>query len=405
MNPNVHRRIRLLVVDDSSLVRRIVRESLAGEPDIEVVGTAGDPYEARDRILELQPDVVTLDINMPRMDGLTFLRLLMKHRPTPVVVMSSHTGAATAIALEALEAGAVDFIGKPNGSFSAHEDGHLLATKIRAAAQARLRPPRESSGPQAPEVRRAPAPTVPSAPPAPSPSAAGPRSAPVPAAPPAATPIRRHVLPAPPPPKPPRRTEAPGTRDVILIGSSTGGTEALREILVHLPPDLPGICIVQHIPARFSAALAARLDSLSRLHVKEAENGDRVLPGTALVAPGGHHMTLRWRGDHHVVELNDGPFVHHQRPAVDILFESCVRAGSAGEALAVLLTGMGVDGALGLKRLREAGARTVAQDEESCAVFGMPRAAIEAGAVQDVLPLDRIADRIVREWHRVPQPA
>lgn len=395
MNGAGHRRIRLLIVDDSSLVRRIVRESLSGEPDIEVVGTAADPYEARDRILELQPDVVTLDINMPRMDGLTFLRLLMKHRPTPVVVMSSHTGAATAIALEALEAGAVDFIGKPNGSFSAHEDGHLLATKIRAAAQARLRPPRDHAEPPPPEIRRPVPPTLaPSAPPV------LPRNAP--SNPP--TPSRRPALATNPTTKPPRRTTASGTRDLILIGASTGGTEALREILVHLPPDLPGICIVQHIPARFSAALAARLDSLSRLHVKEAENGDRVLPGTALVAPGGHHMTLRWRGDHHVVELNDGPLVHHQRPAVDILFESSVRAGSAAETLAVLLTGMGVDGALGLKRLRDAGARTVAQDEESCAVFGMPRAAIEAGAVQDVLPLDRIADRIAREWHRAPQP-
>jgi len=354
------RRIRTLVVDDSALVRRVVRDSLAGEADIEVVGTASDPYEARDRILELQPDVVTLDINMPKMDGLTFLRLLMKHRPTPVIVMSALTGSSSAMALEALEAGAVDFIGKPGGSYSAFEDGHTLAGKIRVAAGARLR-----TGPR----------TVPS-------------------------PVVAHPAPSPLPPRPAKPASTrPCTRDIILVGTSTGGTEALREILAGLPPTLPGICIVQHIPARFSAALAQRLDSLSRLRVKEAEPGDRVQPGTALLAPGGHHLTVHWRGDHHYVELNDGPAVHHQRPAVDILFESALRAGSAAQSLAVILTGMGSDGAGAMKRLRDAGARTLAQDEESCAVFGMPKAAIQAGGVQEILPLDRIADRIARQWH------
>ena len=366
MNAAGNRRIRTLVVDDSAVVRRIVRDSLAGEPDIEVVGTAADPYEARDRILELGPDVVTLDINMPKMDGLTFLRLLMKHRPTPVIVMSSHTGSTTALALEALEAGAVDFIGKPNGSYSAFEDGHALARKIRAAAGARLRPLL-----------------------APAPSRTAAQGVSTAAASPLAPPVRKDL-----PTTDPRR----GTRDIVLIGASTGGTEALREILVALPPGLPGICIVQHIPARFSTALANRLDSLSRIRVKEAESGDCVQSGTALLAPGGHHMTVHWKGDHHVVELNDGPLVHHQRPAVDILYESAFRSGSAPQSMAVILTGMGSDGANGMKRLRDAGAHTVAQDEESCAVFGMPRAAIQAGGVQDILPLDRIAHRITRQW-------
>jgi len=393
MNGGGQKRIRTLVVDDSALVRRIVQESLADEPDIEVVGTAADPYEARDRILELQPDVVTLDINMPRMDGLTFLRLLMKHRPTRVVIMSSHTGSATAVAMEALEAGAIDFIGKPSGSFSAHSDGQALATKIRAAAQARIRRP----------VEPAPAQRPPSAP------RVADRPAPAPPAPQASRSLSDvHRVAAalnPPAAKPPPRPPGPRTRDVILIGSSTGGTEALREILTALPTHLPGICIVQHIPARFSAALAGRLDTLCQIRVKEAEAGDRVEPGTALIAPGGFHMTLHWRGDHHVVELNEGPLVHHQRPSVDILFESALRTGSAASTLAVILTGMGVDGASGMKHLRDAGAFTVAQDEESCAVFGMPRAAIEAGGVDEVLPLDRIAERIARGRRPAAVPA
>lgn len=345
------RRIRILVVDDSALVRRIVRESLAAYSDIEIIGTAGDPYEARDRILELEPDVVTLDIDMPKMDGITFLRLLMKHRPTPVIVMSSHTGTTSAKAIEAMEAGAVDFIGKPAGSYSAHEDGRTLAGKIRAAASARVR-----------------AISLPARPPAPV------------APPAAAAPFRI------------------GSRDLIVIGASTGGTEALRQIFEELPGGLPGICIVQHIPAKFSAALAQRLDSLSAVTVKEAAHGDRVEPGHAYLAPGGHHMTVRWSGTHHVIELNDGPAVHHQRPAVDVLFESVARTGSAAHSLAVILTGMGSDGAQSMLNLRKSRAATVAQDEHSCVIFGMPRMAIQAGAVEEILPLDRIAARIVRQW-------
>lgn len=349
--PAVGRRpIRTLVVDDSALVRRIVKESLASCPDIEIIGTAGDPYEARDRILELEPDVVTLDIDMPKMDGITFLRLMMKHRPTPVIVMSSHTGTTSAKAIEALEAGAVDFIGKPSGSYSAHEDGRMLAGKIRAAATARLR-------------RLSPAP------------------APAPPAAPAHAPSFRV-----------------GIRDLVVIGASTGGTEALREIFEKLPSGLPGICIVQHIPAKFSTALAQRLDSLSAVRVKEAAHGDRVETGHAYLAPGGHHMTVRWTGNCHVVELNDGPHVHHQRPAVDVLFESVIRTGSSAGALAVILTGMGSDGAQSMAKLRKAGATTLAQDEHSCVIFGMPRMAIQAGGVAEVLPLDRIANRLVRQW-------
>jgi two-component system chemotaxis response regulator CheB len=327
-----------------------VRESLSAEPDIEVVADACDPYEARDRILELRPDVVTLDIDMPKMDGITFLRLLMRHRPTPVVVMSSHTCGATVKALEALEAGAVDFIGKPDGPDSAHESGRMLAAKIRVAAGARLR---AASRPSAP-------------------------------APPAGTDELR-----------PR---AQGLRDLIVMGASTGGPEALREVFSALPPGLPGICIVQHIPQRFSGPLARRLDSASAVRVKEAAHGDRVRPGHALLAPGGRHMGVRWCGDHHVVELGDGPPVQYQRPSVDVLFESVHRAGSAAGALAVMLTGMGTDGARSMANLRAAGAVTLAQDEATCVVYGMPAAAVALGAVQQVVPLHRVAERVAARW-------
>lgn len=343
--------IRVLVVDDSALVRQIVTDSLARDPDIEVVGTAVDPYVARDKLLALNPDVMTLDIEMPRMDGLTFLRLIMKHRPLPVIVMSSHTQNGSAKALEALDAGAVDVIGKPNGTRSAFEDGAQLAEKIKAAAQARIRftPPRITA--VAPVISPAPS------------NGAGRRFAP---------------------------------RNLILMGASTGGTEALKKILTELPGDLPGTCIVQHIPAQFSLAFANRLNELCRLQVREACHGDRVEPGLVLIAPGGQHMILRWAGGHYIVALNEGPPVHHQRPAVDVLFDSAVKSGAAPHALGLLLTGMGADGAAGLLNLRQAGATTVAQNEETCVVFGMPREAILRGAAQEVLPLGHMATRINR---------
>ncbi|MFO1497061.1 MAG: chemotaxis response regulator protein-glutamate methylesterase [Verrucomicrobiota bacterium] len=343
------KRIRTLVVDDSALVRRAVAESLARDPEIEVVGTAPDPYVARDQILALCPDVMTLDIEMPRMDGLTFLKIMMKHRPMPVVIMSSLTEAGSAKALEAIQAGAVEVISKPTGSFSVHEDGARLAEKIKAAAQARIISPiATTSRPAAVHSGNSPA---------------------------------------------PRRYPA---RQLILMGASTGGTEALTQILTHLSPDLPGICIVQHIPAHFSLAFARRLNELSRLEVREAADGDTIEPGLALVAPGGRHLLLRWTGSHYCVRLSDGPLIHYQRPAVDVLFDSAVKSGAAPSTLGLLLTGMGADGAAGLLHLREGGATTAAQDERTSVVFGMPREAIKLGAAERVLGLEDMAQEIER---------
>lgn len=351
-------RIRVLIVDDSAIARRVITESLARFPEIEVVGTAMDPYVARDRILELKPDVITLDIEMPKMDGLTFLKLIMQHRPMPVIIMSSLTKECSAKAMEALQAGAVDVLDKPNGSYSAYEDGTRLASKIKAASMARIR--RSSLAPESASTANTQAPPVRTSDPA------------------------RGLHP----------------RSLILIGSSTGGPEALNRVVTSLPADSPPICIAQHIPAHFSRAMAERLDKVSAVRVKEAEAGDILKPGLALVAPGGFHTILKWTGSHYVVDLNQGPPLHHQRPAVDVLFDSVIKAGGAAHVVAAILTGMGVDGAAGLKKLRDAGAATVAQDEETCVVFGMPKEAIRLGAAQHVVPLQKIGwqiDRLVTQ--------
>ncbi len=347
--------IRTLIVDDSALVRRILTTSLAPYRDIEIVGTAADPYEAREKILALNPDVLTLDIDMPKMDGLTFLKLIMNHRPMPVIIFSSHTQAGSAKALEALQYGAVDVLGKPSGANSAYLDGSFLAERIRLAAPTRFR-------------------------------AWSPAPAPVPT-----------TVVSPRPPSPGMVTgRAYAARQVILMGASTGGTEALKDVLSRLGPDLPGICVVQHIPAYFSAAFANRLHELCALTVREARAGDAVQPGQVLVAPGGFHLVLKWRATQYFVELSEAPKVHYQRPAVDVLFESAVRTGAGPHCLAVLLTGMGTDGADGMLSLRRAGAPTIAQDEKTSLVFGMPRAAIERGAAQQVLGLEQMAPAIER---------
>jgi two-component system, chemotaxis family, protein-glutamate methylesterase/glutaminase len=358
------RPIRVLIVDDSALVRKALTDSLAQDPAIEVVGTAMDPYVARDKILSLSPDVMTLDIEMPRMDGITFLKLLMKHRPMPVVVMSSLTQTGSAKALEALQAGAVDVIAKPSSSFSITQDGARLSQIIKAAAQARF--------PQ-------PAPAHPTPPPV-RPPHAGVSTAVIP--------DRRPVVTG---PANPRRFSP---RQLILMGASTGGTEALKEVITTLSPDLPGICIVQHIPAHFSTAFANRLNEISRLRVREARPDDRVEPGLVLIAPGGHHLVLRWVGAGYTVQIADGPLVHYQRPSVDVMFDSAVKCGAGPHSLALLLTGMGCDGAAGLLSLRQVGAQTIAQDESSCVVFGMPREAIRLNAAQKVLPLRQMASHI-----------
>ena len=347
-------RIRVLIVDDSAIARRVIADSLTRFPEIEVVGTAVDPYVARDKILELKPDVITLDIEMPRMDGLTFLRLIMQHRPMPVIIMSSLTTASSAKAMEALEAGAVDVLDKPSGSYSAYQDGTRLAAKIKAASLAKIRRP-------------------------PAPVSAGTAAAPTQAVPPVRRAESSRVL---------------HPRSLILIGSSTGGPEALNRLIPTLPADSPGICVAQHIPAHFSKAMADRLARSSAVRVKEAVAGDVLKPGTCLIAPGGYHMLLRWTGTHYLVDLNEGPPVHHQRPAVDVLFDSVLKAGGAAHVVAAILTGMGTDGAAAIKRLQDAGASTVAQDEETCVVFGMPREAIRLGGAQHVVPIERIGQRI-----------
>jgi two-component system chemotaxis response regulator CheB len=307
---------------------------------MEVVGTAPDPYVARDKILSLQPDVLTLDIEMPRMDGLTFLRKLMRFHPMPVVVISSLAQPACRAAIQALELGAVEAMPKPGGPYSVGELRNTLAVKIRAAAGARVgRPAAEASAAAVP--------------PGPIPAMAAPPDS------------------------------------VIAVGASTGGTEAIAAVLTRLPRSSPGIVIVQHIPPAFSRAFAARLNEICEVEVKEAGDGDALVPGRALVAPGDLHMILRRGGGRYFVNVRTGPRVCYQRPSVDVLFSSVAEAAGR-EATGVLLTGMGSDGAQGLLKMRQAGARTIAQDERSCVVFGMPREAIERGAAQEVLPLAAI---------------
>ncbi len=333
--------VRVLIVDDSAVVRKCLTGWLGDNPDIEVVGTASDPYDARDKILSLNPDVITLDIEMPRMDGITFLKLIMQHRPMPVVIVSSLTTAGSRKALEALHSGAVDVMAKPQSYSISHEGAAVLVEKIKAASASQFRRNPEH---QHTEFHSRPT------------SVEG---------------IGRTYHP----------------KEIILIGASTGGTEALRKVLTRLPADLPGICIVQHIPAYFSTTFAKRLDELCSLEVIEAKSGDLVKPGRVLIAPGGYHMLLKNNGAGYTVLLNEGPKVHHQRPAVDVLFESAMNCGNASRTLGIVMTGMGSDGARGLLSLKNAGAETVAQDESSCVVFGMPKEAIKLGAANRVLPL------------------
>jgi two-component system chemotaxis response regulator CheB len=344
-------KIRVLIVDDSAIVRKVLTDALSGEADIEVVGTAPDPFVARDKILSLQPDVLTLDIEMPRMDGVTFLKKLMHHHPMPVIVISSLGLASSRAALEALEAGAIDVLAKPGGPQSVGELRFSLASRIRAAKVARLR-----------------------------------------------TPAPRAAAPAPPPARiPPGQAFPPSA--VIAIGASTGGTEAIQKVLVELPENCPGIVITQHIPAVFSRSFANRLNELCAIRVREAEDGDTVEPGLALVAPGNFHMLLKRSPTGYRVEIKDGPMVCYQRPAVDVLFHSVAQAAGPN-ATGAILTGMGSDGAQGMLAMKKAGASTIAQDEASCVVFGMPKEAIRHGAVDRVLPLSAIPDAILAESRR-----
>ena len=336
---------KVLIIDDSALVRQLLTEILSRDGGLEVVGAASDPCAAQEKILRLKPDVITLDVEMPRMDGLTFLEKLMRSHPLPVVMVSSLTERGCDTTLRALELGAVDFVTKPKLDVSSgvlHRAGEIVA-KVKAAAGAKVRA-RRSPAPQAIQAAAAAF---------------------------AARPLRT-------------------TDTVVAIGASTGGTEALREVLCALPPDSPGTVIVQHMPEKFTASFAARLNSLCRMEVREARDGDRVLTGLALIAPGDRHMQLVRNGADYRAKVFTAEPVNHHRPSVDVLFHSCaVNAGA--NATGIILTGMGNDGARGLLAMREAGARTFAQDEATCVVFGMPKEAIAMGAAQKVLPLERMA--------------
>jgi two-component system chemotaxis response regulator CheB len=328
MNDSTARRLRVLVVDDSALVRQIMVAILSHDPGIEVVGAAADPFAAWDKIQRLLPDVITLDVEMPRMDGLTFLEKLMRAHPMPVLMVSSLTERGCDATLRALELGALDFVTKPKVDV-ARGTGELadeIVTKVKAAAAARVR---------GKPAGRTPAQT---------PAAA------------------------------PRLASYQGTYKVIAVGASTGGTEALRELLCALPPDAPGIVIVQHMPEHFTRAFADRLDGLARIHISEARDGDRVLPGHALIAPGSFHMELVRSGAEYRVRVFSADPVNRHRPSVDVLFHSCART-ACRNAVGVILTGMGNDGARGLLAMRSAGARTIAEDESTCVVFGMPKEA------------------------------
>ena len=369
-------RIKVLVVDDSAIVRKLLTEQLGKDNDIEVVGTAIDPYVARDQILKLKPDVLTLDIEMPRMDGLTFLKILMKHHPMPIIIFSSLTQAGSQFAIQALQLGAVDVLGKPSGSYSVGDMGLQLVEKVKAAARARL-------GNLSSAVAAAAVPE------------GAERTAPAPA--PAPAPLRTTV------PAIPASSFHP--RQLVLLGASTGGTEALREVLTRLPREMPGIAVVQHIPPHFSRAFADRLNTLCDLDVREAIHGDIVQPGLVLVAPGDYHMILKWNGRAYQVHLNKEAMVWHQRPAVDNLFSSAVEAGAGPYSVGGLLTGMGKDGADGLLKLRQARATTYAQNEETCVVFGMPKAAMELGAAEQMLPLPDFPQALINAAHRLARRA
>jgi two-component system chemotaxis response regulator CheB len=346
-------KIRVLIVDDSAMVRRTLSEILSSDPAIEVIGTASDPFVAADRISEQVPDVITLDIEMPGMDGLTFLQKIMSQHPIPVIICSSLAEEGAQSTLRALEYGAVDIIAKPRlGSQKFLEESSvMLREAVKAAAGARLRPytPRRAIEPK----------------------------------------LTADAILA-------RASGAmlETTEKVVVIGASTGGTEALRSLLEVLPADAPGIVIVQHMPEVFTRAFANRLDTLCRITVKEAESNDTVLRGRALIAPGNHHALLKRSGARYFVEIKDGPLVSRHRPSVDVLFRSAARYAGRN-AVAVIMTGMGDDGARGMLEMKEAGAATIAQDEATSVVFGMPNEAIKRGAVDTILPLQAIAGSIL----------
>ncbi|OOO01331.1 MAG: Chemotaxis response regulator protein-glutamate methylesterase [Chromatiales bacterium USCg_Taylor] len=351
-------KIRVVVVDDSAVVRKVLTAILNSDTGIEVVGVASDPYLARDKIKKLNPDVITLDVEMPRMDGVTFLRNLMRLRPMPVVMVSSLTKGGAEITLEAMEAGAVDFVTKPALDLTdpLANYGEDLIEKVKTAASARVR--RYARDVALPEV-------------APKYSAD-------------AVLLRK-----------PASRSFKTSEKIIAIGASTGGTQAIKEILAAMPADAPAIVVTQHIPAAFSGPFAQRMNRISAMTVLEAEDGQRIVPGHAYIAPGNHHLLVQRDGARYVCRLHDGPAVNRHRPSVDVLFRS-VAQNVGANAVGVILTGMGMDGALGLKELRDSGAPTLAQDENTSVVWGMPGEAVKLGGVDHILPLQRIGAETLR---------
>ena len=337
--------ISVLIVDDSAVVRKVMTEELSRYDDIDIVGTAVDPFVARDKIVELRPDVITLDLEMPRMDGLSFLARLMKHYPMPVVVLSSLTPKNSELALKALDLGAVEVLCKPGAAYSTKDISRPLALAIRSAAVAKVNH-------HVPQSKSA-----------------------------AVNNVGSNSL-------------VQTTHKVIAIGASTGGTKAIEAVLTCLPATTPGTVIVQHMPEHFTTSFAQRLNEICPMEVREASNNDRVVPGVALIAPGNQHMVLTRAGGTYMVKIKGGPRVHYQRPSVDVLFQSVAKTATRN-AVGVMLTGMGADGAKGLLAMGESGARTLAQDEATCVVYGMPREAYKIGAVEEVLALSKIPQGII----------
>jgi two-component system chemotaxis response regulator CheB len=349
-------KIKVLIVDDSAVVRQTIEKILLSDPQIEVIGTASDPYAAVNKIRSEVPDVITLDVEMPRMDGITFLKKIMSQHPIPVVICSSLTEKGSETTLKALEYGAVEIIEKPKlGIKQFLEESKIkICDAIKAASVSRIK--RISERP--PKIQPK---------------------------------LTADVMLA----KPDSKAMVQTTEKVIVVGASTGGTEALKDFLEVLPADSPGIVVVQHMPENFTASFAKRLDSLCRISVKEATNDDTVVRGRALIAPGNRHTLLKRSGARYYVEVKDGPLVCRHRPSVDVLFRSAARYAGKN-AVGVIMTGMGDDGARGMKEMKDAGAHTVAQDEATCVVFGMPNEAIKLGGVNKILPLDRIAAEVLK---------
>lgn len=340
------RKIRVLIVDDSAVVRQIFTKELSRDDALEIVGVAPDPYVARDKIIALKPDVITLDIEMPRMDGITFLRKLMRFSPMPVIVVSSLTEKGGALAMEALEAGAVEVLSKPGTAYTVGDMSVELIDKIKAAAKVKVQKPISATLPRRPVAV-------------------------------------------------PKLAMTQTTHKIIAIGTSTGGTEALRSIIPLLPPNAPGIVVVQHMPEHFTRSFADRLDELSAVRVKEAEDGDTVVPGKVLIAPGNFHMLLRRSGARYFVRVKTGPLVSRHRPSVDVLFKSVAKYAGAN-AVGIIMTGMGRDGAEGILQMKKAGAQTIAQNEATCVVYGMPKEAVANESIDHVLPLDQIGRKMLR---------